>query len=281
MGARRPQSWRGPLVPNLPMNLSLYSAATGMEAQELNLNTIANNLANVNTPGLQEEPDRVPGPALHQAPHLRGGHRQRQPGADRRRGGQRGPRRRDLQGFHPGPGDPDRPAARSGDPGRRIFRDPAAGRHDRPTPATARSSSTPQGQVVTADGLPVLSGSRPIPTGTTGMDISQTGQHLDDRSERHHRPSRSPSPGSPIRRACRAWAAISTPRPIRSGTASRRPAPAQNGYGTTLQGYLEGSNVNIVEEMVNLITAQRAYEINSKSVQASDQMLQNVAQMKQ
>ena len=65
-----------------------------------------------------------------------------------------------------------------------------------------------------------------------------------------------------------------------SGTASSG-NPGTNGYGSTLQGYLEGSNVNIVEEMVNLITAQRAYEINSKSVQASDQMLQNVAQMKQ
>ncbi len=47
-----------------------------------------------------------------------------------------------------------------------------------------------------------------------------------------------------------------------------------------MQGYIEGSNVNIVEEMVNLIVAQRAYEINSKSIQASDEMLQNVAQMK-
>ena len=47
-----------------------------------------------------------------------------------------------------------------------------------------------------------------------------------------------------------------------------------------LQRYLEGSNVNIVEEMVNLIVAQRAYEINSKSIQTSDEMLQNVAQMK-
>ena len=65
-----------------------------------------------------------------------------------------------------------------------------------------------------------------------------------------------------------------------SGTASTGQA-AQNGYGSILQGYLEGSNVNIVEEMVNLITAQRAYEINSKSVQASDEMLQNVANMKQ
>src|SRR5438105_15549132 len=59
MGARRPQSWRRTprfrLNSQLPtrVNLSLYSAATGMEAQQLNLNTIANNLANVNTPGFK------------------------------------------------------------------------------------------------------------------------------------------------------------------------------------------------------------------------------------
>ena len=56
--------------------------------------------------------------------------------------------------------------------------------------------------------------------------------------------------------------------------------PGEQGYGTVLQGYIEGSNVNIVEEMVNLIVAQRAYEINSKSIQTSDEMLQNVANMK-
>jgi len=47
-----------------------------------------------------------------------------------------------------------------------------------------------------------------------------------------------------------------------------------------MQGYVEASNVNIVEEMVNLIVAQRAYEVNSKSIQASDEMLQNVANLK-
>ena len=57
-------------------------------------------------------------------------------------------------------------------------------------------------------------------------------------------------------------------------------APSEQGFGSTVQGYIESSNVNIVEEMVNLITAQRAYEINSKSIQTSDEMLQNVAQMK-
>jgi flagellar basal-body rod protein FlgG len=50
--------------------------------------------------------------------------------------------------------------------------------------------------------------------------------------------------------------------------------PGQNGFGTLNQGYLELSNVSVVEEMVNLIQAQRAYEINSKAVQAADQMMQ-------
>ena len=40
------------------------------------------------------------------------------------------------------------------------------------------------------------------------------------------------------------------------------------------QGYLEGSNVQVADEMVNLIIAQRAYELNSKAIQASDDMLQ-------
>ena len=47
-----------------------------------------------------------------------------------------------------------------------------------------------------------------------------------------------------------------------------------------MQGYIETSNVNIVEEMVNLIVAQRAYEVNSKSIQTSDEMLQNINQLK-
>jgi len=50
--------------------------------------------------------------------------------------------------------------------------------------------------------------------------------------------------------------------------------PGQNGLGTILQGYLEMSNVNIMEEMINLIIGQRAYEANSKTIQAADEMLQ-------
>ena len=51
-------------------------------------------------------------------------------------------------------------------------------------------------------------------------------------------------------------------------------AAGENGFGELAQGYLEMSNVKVVEEMVNLIVAQRAYEVNSKAVQAADEMMQ-------
>jgi len=50
--------------------------------------------------------------------------------------------------------------------------------------------------------------------------------------------------------------------------------PGENGFGTLAQGYLEMSNVSVVEEMVNMILAQRAYEINAKAIQTADEMLQ-------
>ncbi len=50
--------------------------------------------------------------------------------------------------------------------------------------------------------------------------------------------------------------------------------PASDGFGLLIQGFLEGSNVNIVQELTNMITAQRAYEINSKTIQTSDEMMQ-------
>ncbi|MFA5530482.1 MAG: flagellar basal-body rod protein FlgG [Thiohalomonadaceae bacterium] len=54
--------------------------------------------------------------------------------------------------------------------------------------------------------------------------------------------------------------------------------PGLSGLGTLIQGALESSNVNVVEEMVNMIETQRAYEINSKAVATSDQMLQYLNQ---
>ena len=56
-------------------------------------------------------------------------------------------------------------------------------------------------------------------------------------------------------------------------------APGSTGHGTLLQGYVEGSNVNVVEELVTMIATQRAYELNSKAIQTSDQMLQKLGQL--
>ena len=49
--------------------------------------------------------------------------------------------------------------------------------------------------------------------------------------------------------------------------------PGQDGAGMLMQGSLEASNVNVVEEMVNMIETQRAYEVNSKAIAAADGML--------
>lgn len=56
-------------------------------------------------------------------------------------------------------------------------------------------------------------------------------------------------------------------------------APGTNGTGTLGQGFVETSNVNVVEELVNMIQTQRAYEINSKAITTSDQMLQKLSQI--
>lgn len=63
-----------------------------------------------------------------------------------------------------------------------------------------------------------------------------------------------------------------------SGTASTG-TPGSNGLGLLSQGYVETSNVNVVEELVNMIQTQRAYEINSKAITTSDEILQRLSQL--
>jgi flagellar basal-body rod protein FlgG len=64
--------------------------------------------------------------------------------------------------------------------------------------------------------------------------------------------------------------------PSASSGVPQQGIPGQNGLGQLAQGQLETSNVNIVDEMVNMISAQRAFETNSKAMQAADQMLQAI-----
>ncbi|HOF10250.1 MAG TPA: flagellar basal-body rod protein FlgG [Opitutaceae bacterium] len=259
------------------MNLSLYSAATGMEAQQLNLNTIANNLANVNTTGFKRSKIEFQD-LLYQKP--------RSAGAEAA-GGNVIP-----TGIEIGNGS--RVAATS-----KVFTQgqvTQTGKEldiaiqgdgffevQRPDGTTAytRDGSfklNASGQVVTSDGLPVLSGFQAVPTGTTSISIAETGEVTVEGASgsqtyrisltRFANPAGLKSLGGNLYEETNA-----------SGTPEQG-NPGEQGFGQVLQRYLEGSNVNIVEEMVNLIVAQRAYEINSKSIQTSDEMLQNVAQMK-
>ena len=64
-----------------------------------------------------------------------------------------------------------------------------------------------------------------------------------------------------------------------SSGAPQAAAPGNTGLGTLAQGMVEGSNVNVVEELVSMIATQRAYELNSKAIQTSDQMLQKLGQL--
>ena len=64
-----------------------------------------------------------------------------------------------------------------------------------------------------------------------------------------------------------------------SSGAPNESTPGLNGAGLLYQGYVETSNVNVAEELVNMIQTQRAYEINSKAVSTSDQMLQKLTQL--
>ncbi|MDG2036102.1 MAG: flagellar basal-body rod protein FlgG [Pseudomonadales bacterium] len=63
-----------------------------------------------------------------------------------------------------------------------------------------------------------------------------------------------------------------------SSGAAQQGTPGLNGFGAIRQGSIENSNVNIVEELVNMITTQRTYEVNSKVLQTTDQMLQFITQ---
>ena len=56
--------------------------------------------------------------------------------------------------------------------------------------------------------------------------------------------------------------------------------PGITGFGTVMQGFVENSNVNIVTEITNLITAQRAYEMNSKVITAADEMMSTLTNLR-
>lgn len=259
------------------MNLSLYSAATGMEAQQLNLNTIANNLANVNTPGFKRSKIEFQD-LLYQKPRASGtdsgGGNLVPTGVEVGNGSRVAATSKVFtQGQLTNTGEK-LDIAIQGDGFFEVQRPDGTIGFTRA--GTFKLSA--QGQVVTVDGMPVLSGFQPIPPGASSVTISEGGQVTVQGANgsqsfsltlaRFANPAGLRSLGGNLYEET---AASGTPEVGNAG---------EQGFGRTIQGYVEASNVNIVEEMVNLIVAQRAYEINSKSIQTSDEMLQNIAQMK-
>ncbi len=259
------------------MNLSLYSAATGMEAQQLNLNNIANNIANVNTTGFKRSKIEFQD-LLYQNP--------------KPQGGDAGAGNTVPTGIELGNGSKVVATSKVFTQGQMTQTGEkldvaieGAGffevqRTDGTTAYTRDGALKvgPDGRVTTSDGLPLLSGFQTLPINTTGVFIASTGeitvqtasgdQTFRVQLTRFPNPSGLKSLGGNLYDETEA-----------SGTPETG-NPGENGLGAIRQGFLEMSNVNVVEEMINMIIAQRAYEINSKSIQTSDEMLSRINQLK-
>jgi flagellar basal-body rod protein FlgG len=136
-----------------------------------------------------------------------------------------------------------------------------------------------QGQIVTANGQP-LSPAITIPANSTSVTIGADGVVS----------ALTPGNATPVTVGQMQTASFVNPAGLdpvgqnlfRETASSGTPTvgtPGLNGHGTLSQGYVETSNVNVVEELVAMIQTQRAYEINSKAIQTSDQMLGKLSQL--
>ena len=251
---------------------ALFSSATGMESQQMNLDVIANNLANVNTTGYKKskiefqdllfQTTRTAGAeqgAGNQVPTgLQVGHGSRAVATSRvfttgelTQTGEKLDVAIAGDGFF---------QVQLPDGSQAFTRDGAF-----------KLSSN--GNVVNSDGLQVIGGFPPFPAETTGITISPTGEISVTTSK-----GTSPAGRVTVTRFANPAGLDALGRNLyKESPASGPPEtgnPGENGFGELQQGYLEMSNVKVVEEMVKLIMAQRAYEVNSRAIQAADEMMQ-------
>ncbi|HIJ64221.1 MAG TPA: flagellar basal-body rod protein FlgG [Rhodospirillaceae bacterium] len=139
---------------------------------------------------------------------------------------------------------------------------------------------SPQGQIVTAEGYEVLPGIT-VPNNAIGVSINGSGQvaiKLDGQVAQNIagqlQLANFPNEAGLEARGNNLFIQTS------SSGAPIVANPATTGFGSILQGFIETSNVNAVSEITNLISAQRAYEMNSKVIKSTDEMLQSVNQLK-
>lgn len=257
------------------MQRALWTAATGMHAQQLNVDTIANNLANVNTTGFKRSRAEF-NDLFYQtlvAPGTAASTTERNP-----------------TGIQLGMGS--RPAAvrklhsggelkNSENPldlaieGRGFLK---VSRSDGTTAYTRDGSLTPndEGVLVNSAGLP-LDPPITIPADATSVTIARDGTV----SVRQPGQDTSTDVGQiELATFINPAGLVSIGSNLYLQTeASGDPTvgtPGSDGLGDVLQGFLELSNVSIVTELVDLIAAQRAYELNSRAIQAADQMMQQL-----
>lgn len=260
------------------MMRSLWIAKTGMDAQQTNLDVISNNLSNVSTNGFKRS-RAVFEDLLYQT--------LRQPGA------QTTEQTQVPSGLQVGTGV--RPVS--------TVRNFAQGNLQQTsnqmdlaingqgffqiqmpdgTTSYTRDGSfqlDSAGTVVTSNGYPIL-GPVTVPAGTQSISVGQDGTvsasvagQVQPQQLGQFQLANFVNPAGLFslgQNMYQETAASGAPTQVVAGT---------NGAGLISQGYVETSNVNVVEELVGLIQAQRAYEINSKAISTSDQMLQRLSQL--
>ncbi|HYF20768.1 MAG TPA: flagellar basal-body rod protein FlgG [Ramlibacter sp.] len=247
---------------------ALAIGATGMQAQQLQVDTIANNLANVNTPGFKKS--RVSftellaargGPAGEGAPL----------GAPSAAGVgvALASTARLFEAGELKKTDSPMDLAIQGDGFLELALADGSRAYTRGGPLKVNAD----GQLATASGVPLKPGIF-IPENAEGVQISPAGRVQ----------VRLPGQAMPVDAGQLELVRFANPQALlaqagnlyRATDASGEPTggrPGSEGMGTVLQGHLEASNVRLVEEMVGLMMAQRAYEASVKVVQASDEML--------
>ena len=257
---------------------SLWITKTGLDAQQMQMDVIANNLANVSTNGFKRsravfedliyQTLRQPGAQSSQQTQLPSG---LQIGTGVR---PVATERVHLQGNLSQTGNA-RDVAIQGEGFFQVLLPDGTIAYTR----DGAFQSDNQGQLVTASGFPVQPAIT-IPPNTTNITIGRDGtvsvlvagssipsQVGNIQLVSFINPVGLQSAGENLYLQT---ASSGTPNPNTPGT---------NGLGSLNQGYVETSNVNVVEELVSMIQTQRAYEINSKAIQASDQMLQKLSQL--
>ena len=258
---------------------ALSIASTGMLAQQTNVEVIANNLANMNTTGFKQQRAEFQD-LLYQTVQT--------PGSQTSDTGSVSP-----NGIQIGAGVKTAAVYRittQGDlkstnnpydvsiQGQGYFRIQMADGTDAYTRA-GNFSLSPEGQLVTQQGLVVQPGIA-IPQNTLQVQVNAQGQVMATVAgnaipQTVGQLELTRFPNEAGLNAVGDNLYLETP----ASGAPQSGVPGSPGYGTIQQGFLETSNVNSVEEITALITAQRAYEMNSKVVSAADQMLQNTARL--